>query len=128
MKPIRLSAPGGRVTNRSGWCSSPRASERRMLSIASMHSSIGSSRRTSCSGMTSTLIEERGQLRPLLGRELELERLERRAQLVGLRGPTTTAVTFGSSSSQAMARAAGDVFRSRARSSNASSPSKTRSS
>ena len=56
MKPIRLSASGGRVRNRSGWWSSPRASERRTPSIASMHSSIGSSARTSCSERTSTLM------------------------------------------------------------------------
>ena len=50
MRPISPPAAGGRATDRSGWCSSSRASEERTPVIASTHSSIVSSPSTSSRG------------------------------------------------------------------------------
>ena len=129
MKPIRLSAPGGRVTNRSGWCSSPRASARRTFSIASMHSSIGSSRRTSCSGMTSTLMRRVRSAAPAPRARAggRAPRAPGAVARVAAGRPPQPSRSDRRAARRSRARQ-GKSPRSRARSSNASSASKTRSS
>jgi hypothetical protein len=49
MSPSSVSAPSARTIDRSGLCSSPRASEASTSVIASMHESMSSSSRTSVS-------------------------------------------------------------------------------
>ena len=84
ISPSRLGSPGGRTTKRSGLCTSPRASAASASAITSMHSSIGSSRRTSCSSITRTLmLEEPPDPVSVVGRKCKLARRQHRVEVLG---------------------------------------------